>query len=63
MQRLVLWSAILTGPCLVLLMLALYLARRLFPEVRILFELTEPILMIAAGIVALALAGVSVQLI
>jgi hypothetical protein len=63
MQRLMFLSAILTGPCLVLLMLALYLARRFFPEVRILFEVSEPILVIAAGTVALALAGVIVQLI
>ena len=63
MQHLVLWSATLTGPCLLLLMLAQYLARRFFPAVRVLFEVSEPILVIAAGTVALALAGVIVQLI
>jgi hypothetical protein len=63
MQLLLLWSAILTGPCLGFLMLALSLARRFFPDAHILFEVTEPMLVIAAGIVALALAGVMVQLI
>jgi len=63
MQRLALWSAILTGPCLVFLILALHLARHFFPDAHILFEVPEPMLVIAAGIVALALAGMIVQLI
>jgi hypothetical protein len=62
MQSLFLWAAILTGPFYMILTLMLYFARRFFPDQRILFELTEPMLMFGAGTVALALAGIIVQL-
>ncbi len=62
MQSLFLWTAILTGPCYLTLTLALYFARRFFPDQRILFELTEPMLMLGAGTIALALAGIVVQI-
>jgi hypothetical protein len=62
MQSLFLWSAILTGPCYLISTLALYFARRFFPDQRILFELTEPMLMFGAETVALALAGIIVQI-
>ncbi|MCL4529053.1 MAG: hypothetical protein M1282_06540 [Chloroflexi bacterium] len=61
MQNLFLWTAILTGPCYLTLALILYFARRFFPDQRILFELTEPMLMFGAATVALALAGIIVQ--
>ncbi len=62
MHSLILWTAIWIGPCYLILMLALYFARRCFPDARVLLELTEPILVISAGTLALALAGVIVQI-
>ncbi len=62
MQRLTLWSATLVGPCYGILLVGLIVARRFFPEAQILYELTEPILMIAAATIALAIAGLITQI-
>ncbi|CAG0966822.1 hypothetical protein GPROT1_01244 [Gammaproteobacteria bacterium] len=57
------WSAMLTGPFFAVLLVGLYVARRLFSDARILFELTEPMLIVAAAIFAVATAGIIAQII
>ena len=63
MERLVIYAAVLTGPCFGVMLVGLIAARRLFRDVQILFDLSEWILLIIAAIVALAIAGVVVQLV
>jgi hypothetical protein len=63
MERLVLCSVVLIGPCYVLMILGLVIARRVFPNTQILFDLNEWVLLLVAAIVAMAVAGVVVQLI
>ncbi len=63
MERLVAYAAVLTGPCFGVMLVGLVIARRLFRDVQILFDLSEWILLIIAAIVALAIAGVVVQLV
>ena len=62
MQILLTWTAMLVGPCYVFLLAGLQLSRRLFPEVQVLYELAEPILLFLAAVFALAIAGIIVQL-
>lgn len=57
------YAAVLTGPFLGVMLVGLIIARRLFRDVQILFDLSEWILLIIAAIVALAIAGVVVQLV
>ncbi len=61
-QQFATWWAILVGPCFALLLLGLVLARRFFPVAQILFDVTEPVLLCTATIIALALAGVMMQM-
>ena len=63
MERLVLCSVVLIGPCYVLMILGLVIARRVFSNTQILFDLNEWVLLLVAAIVAMAVAGVVVQLI
>lgn len=63
MERLVAYAAVLTGPCFGVMLVGLIAARRLFRDVQFLFDLSEWVLLIIAGIVALAIAGVVVQLV
>ena len=63
MEQLVLWSAVFIGPCYVLLVAGLVIARRVFSNTQILFDLNEWGTLFAAAIVAMAVAGVVVQLI
>jgi len=63
MERLALWSMALFGPCYGLMILGLLIARRVFSETQILFELNEWGTLFVAAIVAVAVAGVVVQLI
>jgi len=63
MERLVHWSAVLIGPCYVLMLASLVIARRVFSNTHILFDLNEWVILLAAAIVAMAVAGVAVQLI
>jgi hypothetical protein len=62
MERLLAIWAALVGPTYVLLLVALLAGRRLFSEAQILYELAEPVLVILAATIALALAGVLVQI-
>ncbi len=62
MSHLAVWTAVLVGPVYLALVLGLYLGRRLCSEAQVLFELSEPTLMIAAIPLALAGAGLMVQL-
>lgn len=63
MPHLLLFWAVLVGPLYVIFLIALLIGRRLFPEVQVLYEVVEPFLMLAASGLALALAGVLVQLV
>ena len=63
MPHLLLFWAVLVGPLYVMFLIALLIGRRLFPEVQVLYEVVEPFLMLAASGLALALAGVLVQLV
>ena len=63
MEHLVAYAAVLTGPCFGVMLVGLIIARRLFRDVQILFDLSEWILLIIAAIVAIAVAGVAVQLV
>ncbi len=62
MQRLILVWVILIGPCYVACLVGLMLGRRFCPEAQALYELTESIVFYAAAVMALALAGMIVQL-
>ena len=63
MERLVLWSAVLIGPCYVLMLAGLVIARRVYSNTQILFDLNEWVILLVAAIVAMAVVGVVVQLI
>ncbi len=61
MSTLILWWAILLGPIYFVLLVGLYLARHFFPDERILFELSESMVIIAAAVLTAAAAGLLVQ--
>jgi hypothetical protein len=61
-QWVVCWTSIL-GPIYFLLIVALYVARHFIPDVHILFEITETIMMIFAATLSAAVAGLIVILI
>lgn len=61
MIHLIQWTAALVGPFYLLLLVGLYVGRRLNPDTQILVEVNEPMLMVAASILAVAVAGVFVQ--
>ncbi len=63
MQRLIVLSTVLIGPCYAVLLIGLYAGRRFVSEARILFELNESMMLLAAATIALALAGILVQII
>lgn len=63
MERLVIYATFLTGPCFGTMFVSLIIARRLFRDAQILFDLSEWMLLILAAIVSFAVAGVVVQLI
>ncbi len=54
--------ATLVGPFYLVLFIGLYVGRRLNPDARILVEVNEPMLIVAASTLALAVAGVIVQI-
>lgn len=54
--------ATLVGPFYLVLLIGLYIGRRLTPDARILVEVNEPMLIVAASTLALAVAGVIVQI-
>ena len=56
------WMATLVGPFYLVLFIGLYVGRRLNPDARILVEVNEPMLIVAASTLALAVAGVIVQI-
>lgn len=62
MEHLVLWSAGLVGPCYGAILIGLIVARRLFPTVQFLDDLSEWLLLFFASIAAIAVAGIVVQL-
>lgn len=53
-------SVLLAGPFSLLLLIGVYLGRRVCPEVRLLDEITEPLVIVAASVLALAVAGLIV---
>lgn len=59
----VFWWASLLGPIYLVLIVGLYLGRRFFPEVKILFELSEAIAIIASATLAATAAGLIVLVI
>lgn len=63
MGRLVLYATMMIGPCFGSMFVILIIARRVFRDTQILFELNEWILLILAAIVSIAIAGVAVQLV
>ena len=63
MERLVAYAIVLTGPCFGVMLVCLIAGRRLFRDVQILFDLSEWVLLIIGAIVAIAVAGVVVQLV
>ncbi len=62
MQTLLIWTAVLIGPFYLFLLMSILVARRLFPDAQILYEVIEPILICVAGACALAVAGFLAQL-
>lgn len=62
MERLGLYATIMIGPCFGTMFVSLIIARRLFRDTQILFDISEWILLILATIVSFAIAGVVVQL-
>ena len=63
MERLAMYAIVLTGPCFGVMLVCLIAGRRLLRDVQILFDLGEWVLLIIAGIVALAIAGMVVLLV
>ena len=57
------WMATLVGPFYLVLFIGLYVGRRLNPDARILVEVNESMLMVAASTLALTVAGVIVQIV
>lgn len=53
-------SVLLAGPFSFVLLIGLYLGRRVCPEIRLLDEVSEPMVISAATILALAVAGLIV---
>ncbi len=60
MIRVIEWSTLLMGPIFFGLLVGLNLGRRLCPENQFLHEVSEPMLIIAAPVIALAIAGLIV---
>jgi hypothetical protein len=58
--RVVVLSIWLTGPFAFLLLVGLYLGRRVCPKARLLDEVSEPMVIVAASVLALAVAGLIV---
>ena len=50
-------SALLAGPFSFVLMVGVYLGRRLFPEIQWLYEMSDPMVIVVGVILALAVAG------
>ena len=63
MIHLIQWTATLVGPFYLVLLVGLYVGRRLNPDTQILIEVSEPMLIVATSILALAAAGVIVQIV
>ena len=61
MIHLIQWTVTLVGPFYLSLLVGLYACRRLNPDARILVEVNEPMLMVGATTLALAVAGVIAQ--
>ena len=61
MIHLIQWTATLVGPFYLLLLVGLHIGRRLNPDAQILVEVNEPMLIVGATTLALAVAGVIVQ--
>jgi hypothetical protein len=57
------WTVTLVGLFYLVLLMGLFIGRRLTPDTRILIEVNEPMLMVAASTLALAVAGVIVQIV
>ncbi|MBI5033385.1 MAG: hypothetical protein HZB51_22925 [Chloroflexi bacterium] len=57
------WTVTLVGPFYLMLLMGLYVGRRLNPDARIWVEVNEPMLIVVASILALAVAGVIVQIV
>lgn len=62
MSQVMLWWVIGLGPIYFILLGGLYLARHCFPDERILFELSESMVIIAAAVLATAAAGLWAQI-
>lgn len=63
MIRVIVWSITLVGPICFGMLLVLYLARCTCPENQCLQEISEPMVIIAASVVALAIAGLIAQMV
>lgn len=57
------WTVTLVGLFYLVLLMGLFIGRRLTPDTRILIEVNEPMLIVAASTLALAVAGVIVQIV
>ena len=57
----ILWWAALLGPIYLALFVTLYLARHFFPDERVLCELSEGMVILAAAIVTAAATGLLIQ--
>jgi hypothetical protein len=57
MIRVIEWSITLVGPICFGMLLTLYIARRACPANQFLQEISDPMVIIAASVVALAIAG------
>ena len=62
MSQLIFCWAVLLGPIYFVLLVGLQTARHFFPDERILFELSESMLIVAAAVLTAAAAGLLVQL-
>jgi len=60
--RVVVLSVWLTGPFAFVLLVGLYLGRRVCPDIRLLDEVSEPIVIVAATVLAFAVAGLIVAI-
>jgi len=58
--RVVELSVWLTGPFAFVLLVGLHLGRRVCPDIRLLDEVSEPMVIVAATVLALAVAGLIV---
>jgi len=57
------WTVTLVGLFYLVLLMGLFIGRRLTPDTRILIEVNEPMLIVTASTLALAVAGVIVQIV